>query len=295
MSVTGLTEVTNQVKTFWSELFMDELRNSLLLGAIANKDYQGEITSGGGNTVRVSQINAPTGQNRTVGTDADTFDTEALSTSYVDVAANKRAVAAFEFDDLAKFQSQIKDKDGEIRKALVYGVAKQMNTYLYSLIAPSASSPDHIINSVTDFNAAKVADARMRAAIAKWPKEKPWYILADPSFYTDMLNATTLTSQDYVGGEAPVIGGQVVNKRFGFGLLEDNSLATDQAIALYEDALLMVMQKDVNIKISDLHAQKKFGFVISADIVYGGKLGINGSKKCQLICADASATTVVMA
>ena len=294
MSASKLAQVTDQIQKFWSPMFMDELRASILLPSLVNKDYQGEIKAGG-DTVRVSQLNAPRGENRTVGTNAEEFATDQLSMSYVDVKADKRAVAAYEFEDLAILQSQLEAGDSEIRKALVYAVGKQMSDYLYSLVAPSSSSPDHIINSVTDFNATQLANARMRAAIAKWGKEKPWWILCDPVYYSDLLNATTLTSKDYIEGEAPVIGGQIANKRMGFNILEDNGLATDQAVIFHPDFMHLVMQKQVQFKVSDLHSQKKFGFVISADIVYGGKLGVDGAKKCQLVVADASAATVTIA
>jgi len=97
-----------------------------------------------------------------------------------------------------------------------------------------------------------------------------------------------LTSKDYVGDEAPVVGGQIVNKRFGFNILEDNSLATDQAVAFHPDAILLAMQKSMTFKLSDMHAQKKFGWVLSADVVFGAKLGIDGSKKCILSTAGSN-------
>lgn len=299
MAQTNISTVTNQIQKFWSPLFMDELRASLLLGGLVNKEYDGQIKKGG-DTVRVSQINAPTGENRTIGTDADAFSTEQLSLSYVDIQATKRAVAAYEFDDLSALQSQIDAEanggpGSKIREALVYAVNSQINTYLYSLVAPSTSSPDHLLNSVTDFNKAQLLANRLLAAAAKWDKTKGWWILADPSYYNDVLSDTTLTSKDYIEGEAPVVGGQIANKRFGFNILEDNSLAVDQALVFHPDFLHLVMQTEVQFKISDLHSQKKFGYVISADIIYGGKLGISGSSKHILNCASASASAIVMA
>lgn len=294
MSATSILDVSDQIQKFWAPLFMDELRATALLPALVNKQYEGSITKGG-DTVYVSQINAPTGENRTVGTDAEAFGTEQLSMSRVSIAATKRAVAAFEFEDLSILQSQLESKDSEIRKALVQAINMQVNTYLMSLVAPSTSAPDHLINSVTDFNASQLASARMRAAIQKWEKTKGWYVLCDPVYYSDILNATTLTSSDHVGGETPLIGGQVVNKRYGFNILEDSTLSTDQAVIFHPDFLHLVMQQSVQFKISDLHSQKKFGYIISADMIYGAGLGIAGSKKHQLIVADASATAVVMA
>lgn len=278
MSVTSLTEVENQVEHYWSPVFTKQLRESLLLGSLVNKEYEGEIKRQG-DRVRVSQVNAPDGQLLTVGVDADSFASEAVSTSYVDIVADRRAVASYEFQDLAELQSQIGRENPEIMAALNHAVAKQINDYLYSLVSPSTSAPDHSISGVTDFNASQLSAARILAAQAKWPKDGRWYCLADPVYMGDILNAATLTSSDYGASDAPVIAGQVAMKRFGFNILEDDSRTADQALLFHPDFLHLAMQTQAQVRISDLHAQKKFGVVMSVDLVFGAKLGINGNVK----------------
>lgn len=294
MSATTIAEVQDQVQKFWSPMFMDELRASMLIGSLVNKDYEGEIKNGG-DTVKVSQLVTPQGENRTVGVNANAFTTEQLQVLQVEVKADKRAVAAFEFDDLSQLQSQIGQQDSKIRAALVESVNKQINDYLYSLVAPSTSAPDHLRNSITDFNKAELLAVRLLASQAKWGKAQNKFILADPSYYNDILGDTTLTSKEYGADDAPVIGGQVAQKRYGFWVLEDDGLAVDQAVSFHPDFLHLVTQTSVQFKISDLHSQKKFGYVISADIIYGAKQGIEGSKKHILSTASASATGIVMA
>lgn len=278
MSVTSLAEVQYQIQKYWSPLFTKQLRESLMLGSLVNKDYQGAIARQG-DTVRVSQINAPNGQLLTVGTDADSFDSEAISTSYVDIKADKRAVAAYEFQDLVELQSQIQSQNPEVMAALQYAIAKQINDYLYGLVSPSTSSPDHSIASVTDFNASQLAACRILAAQAKWAQDGRWYALLDPQYYGDQLNATTLVSSDYGASDAPTISGQIALKRFGFNVLEDNSRSADYGLLFHPDFMHLVMQQEVQVKISDLHAQKKFGMLMSVDMVFGAKLGINGNVK----------------
>jgi hypothetical protein len=278
MSVTTLTEVADQIQKYWSPLFTKQLRESLLLGGLVNKDYQGSITRGG-DTVRVSQINAPSGQLLTIGVNADQFNSEAISTSYVDIQATRRAVASYEFQDLVELQSQISQGNPMVMEALKFAVAKQVNDYLYSLVAPSTSSPDHSIAGVTDFNASQLAACRVLAAQAKWAMDKGWYGLLDPQYYGDILNASTLTSSDYGASDAPVISGQVAKQRFGFNLFEDNSRSADYGLLFHPDFLHLVMQQEAQIKISDMHSQKKFGVVMSVDLIFGAKLGINGNVK----------------
>ena len=284
MSRTTLTEVQNQIQKFWSPMFSKQLREDLLLPSLVNKEYDGEIKKGG-DTVYVSQINAPSGERRTVGVNADSFNPEALSTSRISIVADQRISASYEFDDLVDLQSQIGDQNSQIRQALLFAVEKQLNDYLYSLVAPSASAPDHTITGVTDFNSAQLSAVRVLAAQAKWDKMKNWYLLADPQYYGDLLDDTTLASSDFNGGDLPIVNGQMSRRRFGFDIFEDNSRTADYGLAFHPDFLHLVMQQGVRFKISDQHANKRFGFVISVDFVCGASLGIDGDEKHITITA----------
>lgn len=300
MSQTNIGTVANQIQKFWSPLFMDELRASTLLPGLVNKDYQGQIQKGG-DTVRVSQINAPKGENRSIGTNADAFATDQLSLSSVDIKADKRAVAAYEFDDLSALQSQIDAESAggpasSIRQAMVYAINSQMNSYLYSLVAPSTSAPDHLRNSTSTLDKTELLALRQLAAVAKWDKTKGWWLLADPVFYNSILSDQTLASRDYVGDDpGQTVAGQAVNPRYGFKILEDNALAASQAMAFHPDFMHLVMQTSVEFKISELHSQKKFGYIMSADIVYGATLGIAGSSKHIVTTGSSSAVGISLA
>jgi hypothetical protein len=278
MATTDINQISEQVQKKWAPLFMQELRESLLLGALINKDYEGAIGQEG-DTVYVSQIAAPQGQLKTVGSDADTFDSSLLSTTRVSVVADKRAVAAFEIADTAMLMSQLNSQESAIRESLVFAVAQQVNNYLFSLVSPSASNPDHQVSGVTDLNGSQLSGVRLLAAKAKWMKEKGWYGLIDPSYYSDILNATTMTSSDYGAADRPLVGGQLALPRYGFNLLEDNSMDTDTALFFHPDFMHLVTQIQPRFKVSDLHANKKFGMLLSVDMVFGAKLGIDGNKK----------------
>lgn len=276
MAVIDLAAVNDQIQKYWSPMFTKRLRENHLLGGLVNKDFVGAINRGG-DTVRVSQIVDVSGQLLTVGTDADSFSPEAITTTYVDIKADKRAVASVEFQDLVELQSQI---DGtKVQDTLMYAIQKQMNDYLYSLVAPSTSTPDHEIASVTDFNSSQLGACRVLAAQAKWSMEGGWYALLSPQYYQDLLNSTTMISSDFVQ-DSPTVGGVIGSKRYGFNCFEDNSRTGDYGLLFHPDFLHMVQQTSVNVKVSDLHAQKKFGFVLSVDLIFGAKMGNQGSVKC---------------
>lgn len=297
MATTLLADVQNQVETIWSNIFMDELKEKTLLPSLVSKQYEGELRNKPGDRVRVSQIDRPTAQRKTVGAGHEYFSPSKLSTQYVDVVADQVITSSLEFDDLVDLQSQIGQQNSKIRQALMESVEIELNNYLYSLVSPSTSAPDHLVGGVTDFNAAALNTSRKLASQAKWGTDGGWWCLADPQFMTDLLNSQTLVSQDYAPGEAPVVGGQIVNKRFGFNILEDNSagliaamnrlassVATEDAALLFHpDFLHLVMPKMAEFKVSDLHSNHQFGYVISVRMVVGGKLGIAGNVKHQLV------------
>lgn len=285
MAVTTLTEVANQIQKFWSPTFVPQLKETSVLASLVNKQYTGEIRKGG-DTVKVSQIRRPVGELRTIGVDASVFNPEKLATLDVDVKAEKRIMASFEFEDLVSLQSQLGDQDSAIKQALLEACQIQLNNYLYSLVSPSASAPDHILSGVTDFNASQLLTIRKLAAQSKWPEG--WYTLADPSYYNDLLSATTIVSADYVGDQ-PVVAGKIGMKRFGFNLFEDNSAGmitylggtsgVDCALSFHPDFLLLAMQEQPQFKLSDLHSNKQFGYVLSVDFWCGAKLGLEGNVK----------------
>lgn len=278
MSLTRLEDVANQISKQWSPMMTKELReNTLLIGAV-NKDYEGEIRQKG-DTVYVSQLNAPTGQNLDVDVDADSFATESMSTSRVTIRANRRAVAAYDIEDIVDLQSELDKDSSEVYEALKFSVEKQINDYLYSLVSPSTSAPDHEISSVTDLNFAQLSAIRVLAGEAKWNKLKPWWALCSPAYYGDLMDDATLSSTDYGAADTPVIQGEIALKRMGFNIYEDNSRTGDYGLFFHPDFLHLAMQTELRFKLSDQHSNKRFGYVLSADIVYGAALGIDGDEK----------------
>lgn len=285
--LTDLAQVQDQIQKTWAPRFTKELRETFVLPSLVSREYEGEIKTGG-DTVRVSQLVAPQGQLKTVGTDADTFAAEQLDANYIDIKADKRAVAAHKFSDLTMLQSQLESQDSEIKNGMIYAINRQINAHLYSLVAPSTSAPDHLIGSVTAMALANVKAARVLAAQAKWDRLKAWYALLDPVYYADVLTDTTLGSKDFGAEDAPIVGGQLALPRLGWNFLEDNSQAilnvdagATEKVGLFfhPDFLHMVSQTQVQVKISDLHSQGQFGYLMSVDLIFGAKLGIDGASK----------------
>lgn len=283
MAITELADVQNQVKKYWSDLFMPELRESNPLLALVDKTYDGAIARQG-DTVRVSQVVKAAGETKVIGAAGDnTFTPETMVTRYVDIKADRRFVASYEFEDLVDLQSQITAERSEIRESLLDAMNTQINNYLYSLVAPALGQA---LTAVAAMDAATLKSIRVIAGKQKWFKSPGWYGLLSPDYYGDVMDETKLTSSDFVADQ-PVVGGEIVTRRYGFNIIEDNSdgLASlsptpgnPSALFFHPAFCHMVTQMQARFKVSDQHANSKFGYIISVDMIGGAKLGIEGDK-----------------
>lgn len=266
----SVADAQGLVQTFWAPIIEKELREQTLwTGLLNDPNYTMEKVRGG-DTYKITRINKPTSNIRTIGVDADSFQANTLSSTQLDLAVNKRCVSAYEFEDLAVVMSQLEQEDSEIRAALLSDVQQQANDWVKSLISPSTSSPDHVISSVTDFNTAQLSAVRLLASKAKWLSSgEPWYLLADPTYTSDMLDDTTISNASAMGtAQSPMILGNFALKRMNFNIIEDNSLSTDTAFAFIPSFMKVILGAP-RFLISDLHAQKKFGYVLSVDFPMG--------------------------
>lgn len=289
--ITRMADIADQVKKYWSPIGVSKLKEDSYLPSLVSRDYEGTIQNEG-DRVYVSEYVVPKATRKQTGAGEEAFDSVKLQTQKVEVIANQTITVAYEVQSLVEIESQIKQADSKLRESMIMGLENELNAYLMSLVAPSTSNPDHSISGVTDFNATQLAAVRNLAAKARWMKDGNWFGLVDPSYYSDMLNSQTLTSRDFTEGDV-VINGKIANKRYGFNIMEDNSDAllslspalagADVGLFFHKDFMHLVMPQDITFKISDLHSQKKHGYLISAHMVCGAALGIDGAKKHVLV------------
>lgn len=266
--VSGKTELQNLIPQMWSDDMYDELRNKIIFASIFNRDYEGEISQMG-DTVKVNQIVAATGEILT--DDKQTFSSEEITVNQYEIVVNKRASAAFEFTSLAQLQSQSFEQ--EAQEALLHGIRTQLENDIIAALLPSTATPDHDIAPVSAGDLAAVDMAAMRTLFsqAKLPVTNRWFV-GDPQYYGDLIQKSAFSSSDFIPAGSPQATGALTNPLYGFTVAEHDLLSADTGYAVHPSALSLVMQQGIRVKISDLHTQKKYGFLLSADMVYGFKL-----------------------
>lgn len=281
MADTELADVTSAIQTFWPSVFTKELREMFVLAGLIDKTPGGMSTIRQGDTIRLNQVNKFTGQLQPT-TDC-TFTPETLSLSTVDVVCDQRAVASVTLCDLVELKSLVNINNTDLRESMAWGMNDQINTHLYSFIAPTTDN-----TAVATFDAGELTTLTQQADEAFWPRERRWLIV-DPLYHKQLLDDTTLVDVDSSGNtDRPVIGGMISQRRFGWNIVVDNSgalaaavnaSAAGVALAFIPEFLHMVMGRDVQVKVSDRHSNNEFRIGMSVDTVFGAALGISGADK----------------
>jgi len=277
MADTNTGDVAGAIQTFWPSVFMKELVQKNRLYTQVNRDYDGDIKDAG-DTVKVNQINTPTGQTLTIdGAGAErTFTAETMSLTTKSVVANKRFTASFDIDDTVSLQSLVDPfgpKAVELRGKLLQAVMNQMNTYIYSLFTGATAQTGQ-----STMTAALMKTQRVTAGTNKWGTDKPWYGNLSPNYWGDCLVDSTLSNSDFTNQKILDEGPAEGVRRFGFELFEDNTL-TNTAYFFHPDAIIFVLQLEPRFQIASQLAAGKFANFLVCDIIGGGVTGIQNNLK----------------
>jgi len=265
---TGKTELQNLIPTVWSTQMYDELRAKLKLGSFFMRDYEGEIRNAG-DTVKVNQIAAPTGENIEFGV-GNTLDinSEAVTVNQFEVKADRLATASFQIENLAQLQSL--EFQAQAREALVYAVMKQMEDHIESLIVPAVAQ-DIAPTVASDLNVGDVAELRRLLSSSKVPTQNRALFL-DVNYYSDIIQKTAFASSDFIPAGSPTATGEFSSPIYGFAVGECDGFAADLGYAAHPSAMAHVMQSSMTVKLSDMHGAGKRAFLLTAEILFGAKL-----------------------
>jgi hypothetical protein len=263
MAQTGKADIVNMIPKVWSSKFYEELRAKSILQQLFAREYEGEIKSRG-DQVNVSQITVPTAE--TLANDKTQFTPAALGNNTFALVANKQTVASFEFTDLAQLQS-ISFME-EAKKALTDSLRLKIEAELLAQYVAAVTG--YVIATPGDLAVADLVKARTLLSKAKVPTADR-FMLLDPEYYGHLLSKGQIVSNDYRSTDA-TNSGELGARLMGFNVMEHDGLSALSGLAFHKSAVQMVTQREVQIKISDLHSNNKLGFLMSADIVWGSAI-----------------------
>jgi hypothetical protein len=261
----GTLENSNLIPEIWSKTFFDELRAQLMLADLFSRDYEGEIKTLG-NKVKVNQIKKATGEILT--DDKQKYNTQKMENQQFEITADKRVSAGFKFTDLSELQSQAFEEDA--KAALSYGVMEALELFLIAQMKTALTSGALAPASASALAKADITKARTALSKAKVPFDGNIYAAYDPDYYGDLLDSSVLTSTDFVEGKA--LMDQKLPNIYKMKHFEHQLLSTDHAFFFHRTLINLVMQQELRIKISDLHPLGEYGYVMTADLVFGSEV-----------------------
>lgn len=251
--------------TLWADAILDNLDNALVMGALANRELEGEV-QGFGSSVKISEVG-----NVAVTTYAGSITYEELTDAEKVLAIDQQKYAAVKIDDVDATQAKPKLM-AKIQERVAYGIANEMDKYMGTMHAQAGSkigstgSPTSIASTAAYglfANASKLLDEKNApqegrvAVIPPWLKEK--MVLAGIKLRTDN---TDLVANGYIG------------ELLGFKVHVSNNLAktsTYTAVQFFIEGMTIGFASQID-KVEAIRLQNQFGEAVRALAVYGGKV-----------------------
>lgn len=288
-NITLVTELADQVPKAWSPLTVDELKSRAMMMQLTNRDYEGQVARPG-DSVYITQFQVGTADRRQVGSGHEQFSPQQLNSARKQLVMDQVIDHVIELDDLVPLQTQLTNPESELRMKMERELALKADAYIFSLINPSTSSPDHLIGGTTDFNATEIGRNRRLASQANWSMNEPWYQILDPQYYSDLLGASTMVSNDYVDEKTPTVAGQFVQQRYGFNILENNHsafLTLDTGASATQDvglafcpSFLHTAYGAVEWFVTDNRPAGKYTAYLGVKMLMGAVIGHDHASKC---------------
>lgn len=253
--------------TLWADSILENLDNALVLGALANKEYEGTI-SGAGSSVKISEVG-----NVAVTAYSGTVNYEELDDASKELLIDKKAYAAVSIDDVDNVQSKPKLL-GKLSNRMAYGIANYVDADIASLYADAGITVTGTTSSATDVTSATVislftgagreldeANAPQEGRVAvvpPWLKEK--MVLA--KIIRDTDNSATMTNG-------------MIGRYLGFDVYVSNNVshsgATWYAPMFFIRDMTIGFASQLN-KVEALRAESSFEDKMRALTVYGRKV-----------------------
>jgi len=251
----------------WADNILENLDNSLVFGALANRDFEGEI-KGYGSSVKISEVG-----NVSVAAYSGTVSYEELTDADKVLLIDQKAYAAVKIDDVDAVQSKPK-LVSKLSQRIAYGMSDNIDAFIAKLYTDAGITVSGTTSSATEITSANIISlftgaareldeanapqAGRVAVVPPWIKEK----MTLAKIIRDTDNSATLTNG-------------MIGSYLGFDVYVSNNIQ-HSGETWYAP---MFFIKDMTIgfahqlgKVEALRAEAAFEDKMRALNVYGGKV-----------------------
>lgn len=263
--------ITNFIPEIWSANIIVELQKALVFGALANRDYEGDI-SNAGDTVHVTGI-----QDITVGDYTAHTDIAIEAASDKDMGSlviDQAKYFAFELDDVEKRQA-LGGLQAQFTSNAAYQLADTADQYVAGLMAAAAGSTVPAVTS----NATTPTDAyntmvKLRTALDKQnvPTTGRWVVIS-PDVYAQLLLDNRFISATESAHNTLQNG--LVGSAAGFQIHVSNNTPYDEKTKAFTliagtNAATTFAQQIASVEAARM--QNRFADMVKGLHLYGGKV-----------------------
>lgn len=277
--------VTNFVPDIWSARILTNLSKFHVAGAICNRDYEGDTTSG--DSVKITSITDPT---ITAYTGAD-MTPEDIDDATRALLLDQKQSFNFYLDDVERAQAV---NGGAVLQEAIdrasYGLAQVLDTYVLANLGAdaSASAPDHQIAEATISTVTDAYDALVNWGVlldvANVPEQDRWAVVT-PAFYGKILKDSRFVAAGDSAAAAVRANGRV-GSAAGFAIYKSNNLpagpgAGAGTLMLAGSRMASTLAEQVR-SVEAYRVEKKFADGVKGLHVYGHKV----TRTTAVVAAD---------
>jgi hypothetical protein len=264
---------TSFIPQVWNAQLLTDFREQSIAVALANREYEGNATSG--NTVKINTASAIAVKNYKTGVSGPrTTAPDAVATTSEDLLIDQEKNFDFYVDDIDRAQAA--GSMDTFTRSAGEGLAEDADKFLLGLAVAGAGTalPSANLTPATALNV--IRDMRKAMNKAKVPQSQRVLII-NAEFEAILLDADAKLMNVDQSGASETLRNATLGRYLNFTIVSSENLPTvsaPQAVGLYTPTLAYVSQVE---KTEAMRATDKFSDRLRGLHVYGGKV-LRGGK-----------------
>lgn len=262
--------LTNFIPELWSDRLFVKLRNALVMGALCQRDYEGEIRNYG-DTVKINELGPVT---VTAYTKAATLSYQTLTSAQKELKIDQASYFAFTIDDIDAAQTKPKVMDAAMNDA-AFRIADTIDAYIAGLYAQAGANPTATTYTTVTASSGNIIETFSYASrylsdnnvpqAGRWAVVPPWVVQKLALAASGSISATAVPK---VFDNGALVNG-FVGRLMGFDFFESNNLTSTKILCGNREAISYAGQV---AKVGIIERETTFDTAARGLYVYGAKV-----------------------
>jgi hypothetical protein len=266
--------IENFIPEIWAAKVFQDFDKASVLGAICNRDYEGEISQGG-DTVRITAV-GPVTVNSYTKNSTSNMTVQTLNDAQTVLTIDQQKYFNFQIDDVDAAQQKPKVMGEAMRKAAV-GMAQNVDSYIAALYSfAGAGSSATLTVAATDYGALTIFGRANQLLSENDCPIAGRFAVISPYVQAQMAKQNIMLT---MGQNPGLFNDAYIGRYMGFDVIVSNNLAqgsthtaaapVNELLFGTKDAITLAFQ--IN-KVEAYRPQGTFSDAVKGLLLYGGKV-----------------------